>query len=55
VHEKNGRFDADNVSLADGNAYFSDEELFKAYLEAVGDSDEVHIVMFTTTAAQLTT
>jgi hypothetical protein len=29
--------------------------LFKAYLEAVGDSDEVHIVMFTTTAAQLTT
>jgi hypothetical protein len=55
VHEKNGKFDADDVALADGNAYFSDEELFKAYLEAVGDSDEVHIVMCTTTPAQLIT
>jgi hypothetical protein len=55
VHEKNGKFDADDVALADGNAYFSDEELFKAYLGAVGDSDEVPIVMLTTTPAQLIT
>ena len=35
----------DNVALADGNGYFSDMELFKAYLEVVGDSDEVRVVL----------
>ena len=44
-HEKNGKFNPDNVALADGNAYFSDMELFEAYLEVVGDSDEVRVVL----------
>ena len=44
-HKKNGKFDPDDVALADGNAYFSDMELFKAYLEVVGDSDEVRVVL----------
>jgi len=29
VHEMNGKFDLDDVALADGNAYFSDMDLFK--------------------------
>ena len=46
VHEMNGKFDLDNVALADGNAYFSDKELFEAYLKTVGDSDEVSLPVF---------
>jgi hypothetical protein len=41
VHKMNGKFDLDNIALADGNAYFSDMDLSKAYLEVVGDSEEV--------------
>ena len=42
----NGKFDPDDVALADGNAYFSDKELFEAYLKTVGDSDEVSLPVF---------
>ena len=45
VHEKNGKFDPDDVALADGNTYFSDMECFKAYLEVVGDSEEVSLII----------
>jgi hypothetical protein len=41
VHKMNGKFDLDDVALIDGNAYFSDINLFKAYLEVVGNSAEV--------------
>jgi hypothetical protein len=41
----NGKFDPDDVALADSNAYFSDMELFKAYLEVVGDSEEVRALI----------
>jgi hypothetical protein len=44
-HEKNGKFDPDDVALVDGNAYFSDMELFEAYLKVVGDSDEERVVL----------
>jgi hypothetical protein len=44
-HEMNGKFDPDDVALAAGNAYFSDKELFEAYLQLVGDSDEVRRVL----------
>ena len=44
-HEKNGIFDPDDVALPDGNAYFSDMELFEEYLEVVCDSDEVRVVL----------
>ena len=46
VHEMNGKFDPDNVALADGNAYFSDMDLFKAYLEVVGHSEEVQALIY---------
>jgi hypothetical protein len=41
VHEINGKFDLDDIALADGHAYFSDMDLSKAYLEVVGNSEEV--------------
>ena len=44
-HEKNKKFNPDDVALVDGNAYFSDMELFKAYLEVVGDSAEIRVVL----------
>ena len=41
VHKMNRKFDLDDIALADGNAYFLDMDLSKAYLEVVGDSEEV--------------
>jgi len=37
----NGKLDPEDVALSGSDAYFSDSELFEAYLKLVGDSDEV--------------
>jgi hypothetical protein len=42
----NGKFDLDDIALADGHAYFSDMDLSKAYLEVVGDSEEVRALIY---------
>ena len=41
VREMNGKFDPEDVALADGNAYFTKWALFKDYIDKVGDSEEV--------------
>jgi hypothetical protein len=43
VHEMNGKLDPDDVALADGNAYFSDWLELKAYLEVVGETNDVRL------------
>ena len=46
IKEKNGKFDPEDVALANGRAYFSGWEKFKEYLDKVGDSEEVSCSMF---------
>lgn len=41
VHEMNGKLDPDDVALSGSDAYFSDSDLFKAYIKLVGDTEEV--------------
>lgn len=41
VREMNGKFDPEDVALADGNAYFTEWASFKDYIDKVGDSEEV--------------
>jgi len=41
VREMNGKFDPEDVALANGNAYFTKWALFKDYIDKVGDSEEV--------------
>ena len=45
IKEKNGKFDPEDVALANGRAYFSGWENFKEYLDKVGDSEEVSCSM----------
>ena len=45
IKEKNGKFDPEDVALANGQAYFSGWEKFKEYLDKVGDSEEVSCSM----------
>jgi hypothetical protein len=44
VREMNGKFDPDDVALADGKAYFSNMAHFMDHLQVVGDSDEVSVL-----------
>jgi hypothetical protein len=37
----NGKLDSDNVALSGSDAYFSNSNLFKAYIKLVGDTEEV--------------
>ena len=37
----NGKLDPDDVALSGSDAYFSDSDLFKAYIDLVGDTEEV--------------
>jgi hypothetical protein len=37
----NGKLDPDDVALSGSDAYFSDSDLFKAYIKLVGDTEEV--------------
>lgn len=41
VHEMNRKLNPDDVALSRSDAYFSDSDLFEAYLKLVGDTDEV--------------
>ena len=45
IKEKNGKFDPEDVALANRQAYFSGWEKFKEYLDKVGDSEEVSCSM----------
>ena len=41
VREMNGKFDLEDVTLADSSAYFTKWALFKECIDKVGDSEEV--------------